>query len=137
MRQSTRGYIVVAIALSTLAFSAQAERNGAGIQGLLDQTIEKSQLGPQQEMRVFTSVLAPGAKLARSYHPGIETFYVLQGAITVEFAGEPPKTVKAGEAMVEPPYLAHTAYNPNPTDSTKLLNIYVSNPGAPFLVSVP
>ena len=129
--------VCLVIALSTATFSARAQQNSAGIEGLVDQTVEKSQLGPRQELRVFTTVLAPGAKLARSYHPGIETFYVLHGAITVAFAGEPPKTLKAGEAMVEPPYSAHTGYNPSATEPTKLLNIYVSNPGAPFLVSVP
>jgi quercetin dioxygenase-like cupin family protein len=137
MRRLTKLTISLAIAASTAALSAHAQQNSSGIEGLLDQTVEKSQLGPRQEMRVFTTVLAPAAKLERSYHPGIETFYVLQGAITVEFAGEPPKTVKAGEAMVEPPYSAHTGYNPSATEPAKLLNIYVSNPGAPFLVSVP
>ena len=105
-------------------------------QGLLDQTIEGSRLGSRQEVRVFTTILAPGEKVERHYHPGIVTFYVLEGAFTVEFPGQPPKTVTMGRAMVEPPYVPHTGYNPSATERAKLLNIYVSNPGAPFMVAV-
>jgi len=38
------------------------------------------------------------------------TVNVLEGAFTLELDGRPPITVKAGEAMVEPPNVAMTGY---------------------------
>jgi quercetin dioxygenase-like cupin family protein len=38
------------------------------------------------------------------------TVYVLEGAFTLDLEGQAPLTVKAGEAMVEPPNVNMTGY---------------------------
>jgi hypothetical protein len=39
------------------------------------------------------------------------TLYILEGAFTLELEGRAPVTIKAGEAMVEPPNVKMTGYN--------------------------
>jgi hypothetical protein len=41
--------------------------------------------------------------------------------------------VKTGEAMVEPPNVEMTGYNPSATEPTKVVIFYVSTPSTPFL----
>lgn len=62
---------------------------------------------------------------------------MLQAAVTLEFEGQEPKTVKAGEVTVEPSNVKHMATNQSTTEPAKLLMFYVSDPGAPFMVVVP
>ena len=41
--------------------------------------------------------------------------------------------MRAGEAMVEPPNVAMTGYNPSATEPTRVVIFYVSTPDTPFL----
>jgi quercetin dioxygenase-like cupin family protein len=61
------------------------------------------------------------------------TGYVLEGAFTLEVEGREPVTVRAGEAMVEPPHVKMTGYNRSTTEPIKLVIFYVSEPDTPFL----
>ena len=58
---------------------------------------------------------------------------MLEGAFTLELKGMPPRVVKAGEAMVEPPNSEMTGYNRSTTEMTKVAIFYVSKADAPFL----
>ena len=58
---------------------------------------------------------------------------VLEGAFTLELDGRPPLTVKAGEAMVEPPKVAMTGYNRSAAETTRVVIFYVSANDTPFL----
>ena len=60
------------------------------------------------------------------------TFYVLEGEFTLEMEGRAPVTVKAGQAMVEPPQVRMTGYNRS-TEPLRVLIFYVSDPDTPFL----
>ncbi len=83
------------------------------------------------------AIMKPGEKTVPRAHPWPVTTYVLKGAVTLAFEGQKPRTVKAGEATVEPPDVKHTATNASTTEPAKLLMFYVSDPGAPFMVGVP
>jgi quercetin dioxygenase-like cupin family protein len=61
------------------------------------------------------------------------TGYALEGAFTLEVEGREPVTVRAGEAMVEPPHVKMTGYNRSTTEPIKLVIFYVSEPDTPFL----
>jgi quercetin dioxygenase-like cupin family protein len=61
------------------------------------------------------------------------TVYILEGAFTLELDGRAPITVKAGEAMVEPPNVKMTGYNRSATEPLKVVIFYVSDPDTPFL----
>jgi quercetin dioxygenase-like cupin family protein len=58
---------------------------------------------------------------------------VLEGSFTLALNGQAPVTVKTGEAMVEPPNVEMTGYNPSATEPTKVVIFYVSTPNTPFL----
>jgi hypothetical protein len=47
--------------------------------------------------------------------------------------GRAPVTVKAGQAMVEPPQVKMTGYNRSATQPARIVIFYVSDPGTPFL----
>jgi quercetin dioxygenase-like cupin family protein len=47
--------------------------------------------------------------------------------------GRAPVTLKAGEAMVEPPQVKMTGYNRSSTEPMRVVIFYVSDPDTPFL----
>lgn len=87
----------------------------------------------KQEVRVLTASLKPGDKTVFHTHRRPVTVYVLEGAFTLELEGRAPITVKAGQAMVEPPNVKMTGYNRSVTEPLKVVIFYVSEPETPFL----
>ena len=61
------------------------------------------------------------------------TVYILEGAFTLETEGKAPVTVKAGQALVEPPDVKMTGHNRSATDPIRLVIFYVSDPDTLFL----
>ncbi|MFC7539588.1 cupin domain-containing protein [Siccirubricoccus deserti] len=60
------------------------------------------------------------------------TVHVLEGVFTLEMEGRETATVRAGEVLVEPPGVRMTGYNRG-DGPLRVLILYVSEPGAPFL----
>ena len=89
--------------------------------------------GERQEVRVLTATIKPGDKTPFHTHRFPVTVYMLEGAFTLEVEGRPPVTIKAGQAMVEPPNVKMTGYNRSATDTIRLVIFYVSDPETPFL----
>ena len=87
----------------------------------------------KQEVRVLTAVIKPGDKTPFHTHRSPVTVYMLEGAFTLEMEGREPVTVKAGQAMVEPPNVKMTGYNRSNTEPVRLVIFYVSDPDTPFL----
>jgi quercetin dioxygenase-like cupin family protein len=61
------------------------------------------------------------------------TVYVLEGAFTLELEGRETVTVRAGEALVEPPGVRMTGYNRSADAPLRVVIVYVAEPGTPFL----
>ena len=99
---------------------------------VLQQVVEGLPKDDKQTVRVLTASFKPGDKTVHHTHRFPVTVYVLEGAFTLELEGRPPLTVKAGEAMVEPPNVAMTGYNRS-TETTKVVIFYVSTNDTPFL----
>jgi len=93
--------------------------------------------GERQEIRVLTATLKPGDKTLFHMHRFPVTVYILEGAFTLEVEGRPPVTVKAGQAMVEPPNVKMTGYNRSATEPMRVVIVYVSDPETPFLDPIP
>jgi quercetin dioxygenase-like cupin family protein len=89
--------------------------------------------GEKQEVRVLTATLKPGDKTPFHTHRFPVTVYVLEGTFTLELEGRGTVTVKAGQAMVEPPQVKMTGYNPSGTEPARVVIFYVSDPDTPFL----
>jgi quercetin dioxygenase-like cupin family protein len=84
--------------------------------------VEKLNLTAHQTLRVVAS--SPGALELEStwltggrpprthWHPTQrEQFEVLEGALTVELDGQPPRVLRPGETLVVPPRTAHRMWN--------------------------
>src|SRR6266702_8020013 len=124
------GYALIAI----LGLPAHAQEGGLAKPNLvLQQTVEGLPADAKQAVRVMTATFKPGDKTVYHTHRFPVTVYVLEGAFTLELEGRPPLTVKAGEAMVEPPKVPMTGYNRSATEMTKVVIFYVSANDTPFL----
>jgi quercetin dioxygenase-like cupin family protein len=137
-----RSHLVPGIALlAGLGVSnlALAQQHGAAAPNLakpnmvLQQVVEGLPKDDRQTVRVMTATFKPGDKTVYHTHRFPVTVYVLEGAFTLELDGRPPLTVKAGEAMVEPPKVPMTGYNRSATETTKVVIFYVSANDTPFL----
>ncbi len=136
-----RSHLVPGIALLAglvAADLAWAQPHGAAAPNIarpnmvLQQVVEGLPRDDKQTVRVMTATFKPGDKTVYHTHRFPVTVYVLEGAFTLELEGRPPLTVKAGEAMVEPPKVPMTGYNRSATE-TKVVIFYDSANDTPFL----
>ncbi len=129
-------YLAV-MAFAAAAFSAAAsvaQDHGLARPNLVHKEVVAGMpKGDKQEVKVLTATLKPGDKTVYHTHRFPVTVYILEGAFTLEMEGRPPVTVKAGEAMVEPPNVKMTGYNRSSSETIKLVILYVSDPDGPFL----
>ncbi|WP_187435590.1 cupin domain-containing protein [Bradyrhizobium hipponense] len=132
-----RPHFVLSAAI-VLGWSAAAAAQDHGAQGIakpnlvLGQVVEGLPKDEKQSVRVMTASFKPGDKTPYHSHRFPVTVYVLEGAFTLELEGKPPLTVKAGEALVEPPNVAMTGYN-RTNGETRVVVFYVSAVDTPFL----
>ena len=123
---------IVALVISS-ASMAQEQSTVKPPPPLLREIVQGMPKGERQEMRVLTATLKPGDKTPFHTHRFPVTVYVLEGVFTLEMEGRAPVTVKAGQAMVEPPQVKMTGYNRSSTEPLRLVIFYVSDPDTPFL----
>lgn len=100
---------------------------------VLEQLVAGLPRDDKQVVRVLTASFKPGDKTVTHTHRFPVTVYVLEGSFELALKGQAPVTVKTGEAMVEPPNVEMTGYNPSATEPTKVVIFYVSTPNTPFL----
>jgi quercetin dioxygenase-like cupin family protein len=130
---------IILLASLGVVNSAWAQQHGAAAPNIarpnmvLQQVVEGLPTDDKQTVRVMTAIFKPGDKTVYHTHRFPVTVYVLEGAFTLELDGRPPLTVKAGEAMVEPPKVAMTGYNRSATETTRVVIFYVSTNDTPFL----
>jgi len=126
--------VIGVVLFASFASPALAQSPGVAKPNMvLQQVVEGLPKDDKQTVRVLTASFKPGDKTVHHTHRFPVTVYVLEGAFTLELEGRPPLTVKAGEAMVEPPNVAMTGYNRSATETTKVVIFYVSTNDTPFL----
>lgn len=132
-----RNSIASGLALVALVFSpasvAQHQAAAKRPPPLLREIVQGMPKGDRQEVRVLTATLKPGEQTPVHTHRFPVTVYVLEGTFTLEMEGRAPVTVKAGQAMVEPPQVKMTGYNRSNTEPMRVVIFYVSDPDTPFL----
>ena len=77
----------------------------------------------------------PGAAIGRHTHPGEELGYVLEGTFTLEIAGKPPVTLKAGDVFFVEAGRVHSGVNGNTPG--KVITTYIVEKGKPLATAVP
>ena len=127
----------IRLALLPLVFSsasmAQQQGTAKPPPPLLREIVQGMPKGDRQEVRVLTATLKPGEKTPFHTHRFPVAAYVLEGTFTLEMEGRAPVTIKAGQAMVEPPLVKMTGYNRSSTEPMRVVIFYVSDPDTPFL----
>ena len=73
------------------------------------------------------------APAVRHWHPGEEIIYVLEGTLEYAIDGQPPRTYRAGEALMVPPETVHAVKNVGDEPAAELAT-YIVEKGKPFLV---
>lgn len=127
--------IAAGVALAALISSAAMAQDAALARPnlLLKEIIAGMPKGDKQEVSILTATLKPGDKTPFHTHRFPVITYVLEGAFTLEMEGRPPVVIRAGESMVEPANVKMTGYNRSTTENMRVVIVYVSDPGTPFL----
>ena len=123
----------VAFMAATACSASMAQEGGPKPELVLKQIVQGMPKGDRQEVRVLTATLKPGDKTPFHTHRFPVTVYVLEGTFTLDLEGQTPVTVKAGQAIVEPPNVKMTGYNRSSTEPLRVVIVYTSDPDTPFL----
>lgn len=129
------GLALVAVVIS-LPSSAQEQSTAKPPPPILREIVQDMPKGERQEVRVLEATVKPGDKTPFHTHRFPVTVYVLEGVFTLEMEGRAPVTVKAGQAIVEPPQVKMTGHNHSSTEPLRLVIFYVSDPDTPFLDTI-
>ena len=132
-----RNSMSISLALVALVISlpsmAQEQSAATPPPPLLREIVQGMPKSERQEVRVLVATVKPGDKTPFHTHRFPVTAYILEGAFTLEMEGRAPVTVKAGQAIVEPPHVKMTGYNRSSTETLRVVVFYVSDPDTPFL----
>jgi quercetin dioxygenase-like cupin family protein len=126
----TRMMVAVLIAGSGLALQVtQAQQPGIKRTDAL-----RHDLGvPGREVIQVRVDFDPGVAFGKHSHPGAEVAYVLEGTLEYRLEGEPPVTLKVGEALFIPAGMIHAAKNVGTGNAAELAT-YIVEKGKPLLV---
>jgi quercetin dioxygenase-like cupin family protein len=75
----------------------------------------------------------PGVAFGKHSHPGAEVAYVLEGTLEYQLEGQPPVTLKVGEALFIPAGAIHAAKNVGTGNAAELAT-YIVEKGKPLVV---
>ena len=110
---------------------AQAQQNGVTRTDLQRHDLS----APGREVVQVRVDFDPGFVAPMHTHPGEEMGYVLEGTLVLELEGQPPVTLKAGEAFFVPAGIVHDGRNVG-TGPAKVLATYIVEKGKPIATPV-
>ena len=90
---------------------------------------------PNYETITGIAEISPGVNIGRHTHPGAETGYVIEGAMTLLIEGKPPLALKAGDSYQVPVNAIHDAKSGD--NGTKIIAIYIVEKGKPLASPAP
>jgi quercetin dioxygenase-like cupin family protein len=122
-------------AVGFAATEAQAQSTQAG-PGFKRTILQKTELPDSKYVTLLVAVdIEPGTVIARHTHPGVESTYVVEGALELAVKGESAKTVKAGDGFQVPPETPHGGRNGD--KPTRLMVTYVVDKDKPLASPAP
>jgi quercetin dioxygenase-like cupin family protein len=97
------------------------------------QELKRADLTVFPDMEVITSIseIKKGETVARHYHHGIETGYVLQGAM-VQYPGQPPTMIESGKAIMNLRDVPHAGFTVVGDQPLKLLTVHIVDKNKPL-----
>ena len=117
---------LAAAAIGGLATVLYAQQPGFTRKLLQDHDIS----APDRHVVQALAEFVPGGVAGKHTHPGEEFGYVVEGTLELEIAGQPARTVKAGESFFVPAGVVHDGKNIG-TGALKVLATYVVEKGKP------
>jgi quercetin dioxygenase-like cupin family protein len=79
--------------------------------------------------------LAPGERVPRHMHPGVESSYLVAGSITLSIQGQPDLIVKAGDGYQIPPETPHSVRNGS--ENSTIVATFIVEKDKPLVQFVP
>lgn len=87
---------------------------------------------PGKEVDIEIYTFPPGSSVPWHIHPDAHEFdYQLEGTLTLEVEGKPPRDLKAGEAFYLPPNVVHRGFN-STSEPAKVYVVRVKPVGKPL-----
>jgi len=127
---TTRMIVAVLIAGSGLALHVTHAQQ----QGIKRTDALRHDLGvPGREVIQVRVDFDHGVAFGRHSHPGAEVAYVLEGTLEYQLEGQPPVTLKAGEALFIPAGTIHAAKNVGTGNAAELAT-YIVEKGKPLVL---
>jgi quercetin dioxygenase-like cupin family protein len=132
------GTVLAAVFIAIAPAGAQVSQATAPASPLKRTVLQTQPLtaAPGLEGVLVQAELAVGGAAPRHTHPGEEFVYVIEGTGTFDLAGQPLRTIKAGDSFVIPPNTPHVATNTG-TVPVKLLSTYIVPTGKPLATPAP
>ena len=123
-----RRWLIAGAMLASLGLGAAlyAQQPGFTRKMLQDQNLSVSERHAVQVVAEFI----PGGAAGKHTHPGEELGYILEGTLQLEVAGQPPRTLNAGEVFFIPAGVVHDGKNIG-SGPAKVLATYVVEKGRP------
>ena len=124
---------IIAVAMLIIGSGLALHATQAQQPGIKRADVLRDDLGvPGREVIQVRVDFAPGVAFGKHSHPGAEVAYVLEGTLEYQFEGEPPVTLKAGEALFIPAGKVHSAKNVGSGNGAELATYFVEK-GKPLL----
>jgi quercetin dioxygenase-like cupin family protein len=135
-----QSFVAAALSLSASAHVALGQQAPApvtaGASNIKRTILQKFDVpGTQTETVIGKAEVAPNSMIGRHTHFGVEGGYVLEGEMVLMIAGQPDKTLKAGESYQIPPGAAHDGKS-GPNGAT-VVATYVVEKGKPLATPAP
>lgn len=139
-------YLIVAIALLAGMWGAQAGAQpkaaapaAAGAPaptGFKRTELQRHDISTRGRETVQTrGEFEPGGAVPKHTHPGEEVGFILSGELTVEVAGKPAQTFKAGDVFFIPAGTVHAGKNTSTAPSV-VISTYIVEKGKPLATMV-
>jgi quercetin dioxygenase-like cupin family protein len=130
MKKFAAGAMVLALAASPMIWAQPVA--SAPAPTVVRKVLMQKDLPSGGEQMALVSVEIPvGGREGRHTHPGPLIVYVQEGALTLDYEGQPTKTYKAGETVFVESGKIHEGIN-NGTVPIKVLASFVTPKGAPM-----
>jgi quercetin dioxygenase-like cupin family protein len=124
--------LALAIAVAVLPTAANAQANAVHRTPLQDQPFP----APMYHSLTTKTVVDQGGTVLPHTHPGVEMSYLLEGQGTLKIAGQPDRTVSAGDSFSIPAAAVHGLVNTGP-GAIIMVTTYVVEKDKPLATPVP
>ena len=128
--------ILAALAALTISFLSVAQQATAPapIKRTVLQRVDVPG-SPNYETVTGIAEIAPNVNIGRHTHPGAETGYLIEGAMTLIVEGKAPVALKAGDSYQIPVNAIHDAKSTE--GGVKVLAVYIVEKGRPIASPAP